>query len=105
MKQYTPVAEIQIDRVSRLLGEVPKPKRVRRMGKIIIDPNIEYQILEISNRIVDKNEHQIIEEDFSVSHIDMGPSNNEGDIYNGNFSMGNLSKREKSKKKKNQGLT
>lgn len=49
----------------------------------------------------DVNKNEIIEADYKISHVDMGPSTLEGDVYHANFSVNALIKRAKEQKKEN----
>lgn len=79
-KQYSPVTEIRVVTIMRLVGETTKPNKIRRMAKMIMDPQIEHHVLEIPNPSVHKSEQEIIEREFNISKFDMGPSMTEGDI-------------------------
>lgn len=57
------------------------------MSQIISNSIYGHQLLDIVNPIKDMNASDIIEKDYKISHVDMGPSTLEGDVYHADFSV------------------
>lgn len=71
------------------------------MSRIIFYSVFGHQLLEIKNPIRDMKENEIIKNDYKISHVDMGPSTLEGDVYHANFLVNALIRRAKEQKKEN----
>lgn len=62
---------------------------------MIIDSAFGHQLLEIADPIKDLSENELIEVDYKVTHVDMGPYTFEGDVYHVDYSVNALIKRAK----------
>lgn len=79
--------DTKIDTVAKLLQGSPKPKKARRMSRMIVGPISGHRLLEIADPIDDKNEQEVTELDFNLIRVDMGPATIEGGIYHAKFSI------------------
>lgn len=74
-KIYILSIDIEMDIVAKFLEETSKPKKARRISRIIVDPNKNQRFLEIVDPVANKYEHEMMEQDLNVSRINIGPKN------------------------------
>lgn len=98
-KVPTPIST-KIDMVALLLQISRKPKKAKRMSRIISDFSSGNQILEIDSiRSIDAC--NVTKKDYKINHVDKGAFTLEGDFYHADSLVHALIKRAHVQKKKN----
>lgn len=100
-RKSIPFVVVEVDTITKILHGSAKPKKARKMSRIINDEVSRHQLLEVADPIGDLNENKITTNDYKITHVDMGLATFEGDVYHAGFSMDALIKCTKALRKEN----
>lgn len=100
-RKSIPYVVVEVDTLAKLLQGSAKPKKAKKMSRIINDEVSIHQLLEVADPIGELNENKITANDYKITHVDMGPATFEGDVYHFGFSVDALIKCAKSERKEN----